>query len=103
MSEHIEVLKADDAALRSIFMRVLEHHHKDLAVKFNEVFAQSSAWCDNNEEAAFEELEQSLEELKPSHSILVRPRTSVAPAAALRRSRAVRRYAPAFVRSAYSL
>lgn len=75
MSLRVLDLAKEDAELRSIFKQVLEHHHKELAVKFDIVFAMSSAWCQSNKESDFEALEEKLEELKPSHAILVRSRS----------------------------
>jgi hypothetical protein len=76
MTDTIDTLKDDDTVLRKILMEVLRHHHPDLAIKFEVIFAMSSKWCKSRNENDFHQLEQTLEDLNPAHSILVMLRLS---------------------------
>jgi hypothetical protein len=71
MAYKIDTLKDDDIVLRKIFMDVLRHHHPELAIKFEVIYAMSSKWCKTRDESDFNQLEKSLEDLSPPHSILV--------------------------------
>ena len=67
-----QLLLEDDTLLRKIFLKVLEHHHPELAAKLGRVFTLSTTWCKSNTQEDFDELEVFLEELRPEEGILVR-------------------------------
>ena len=86
--EAIARLKSDDTILRKMFLDVLKHHHEDLSIKLDVIFALADKWCQSHAQSDFDELEKYLEEMLPNEHILVRSCTKIAFAAcrfALRR------------------
>ncbi|KAK9814631.1 hypothetical protein WJX72_009042 [[Myrmecia] bisecta] len=67
----VDFLQEDDSLLRSSFLAILRHHHPKLASKIDVIYALSSAWCESEDPADFEALEQRLAALNPDEQILV--------------------------------
>ena len=68
-----DILREDDSLLRSIFFKVLQRHHPQLANRVDVIYGLSKSWCDDGASKDFEMLARVIAELEPAECVMVCP------------------------------